>query len=257
MSARRLFRSRTSCACVCRPKWTGYAYASLIDHALNLLDPQLLSPVDDYVAENKLTDYPRRYENLENAVTDLIDKKIAVIVTDSHYAQKLTVDNDKVKIVDGSIGTLQYHFRFTEADAALAEQFNSAIAALNDSGELDTIINAELVSGTAFASPADKTLSGTATLVTPVGLRPFVYEEDGSIGGFLPAVSQRLAQSCGMNAAVRTAYASDVADTVTAGDADEHRFCVVVNPQIEEGFINTEPFYTSKLVMIIRSDAKK
>lgn len=30
-----------SYVCVCRPKWTGYAYASLIDHALNLLDPQL------------------------------------------------------------------------------------------------------------------------------------------------------------------------------------------------------------------------
>jgi hypothetical protein len=30
-----------SYVCVCRPKWTGYAYASLIDHALKLLDPQL------------------------------------------------------------------------------------------------------------------------------------------------------------------------------------------------------------------------
>lgn len=30
-----------SYVCVCRPKWPGYAYASLIDHALNLLDPQL------------------------------------------------------------------------------------------------------------------------------------------------------------------------------------------------------------------------
>lgn len=218
---------------------------------------QLLSPIDDYIVENKLTDYPRRYENLENAVTDLVDKKVAVIVTDAHYAKKLVEGNDKVKIVKGSIASLNYHFRFTEADSALAEQFNTQIAALKDSGELDTVINAELGSDNHFASPAAKELSGTATLVTPVGLKPFVYEDEGSIVGFLPAVSQRLAQACGMNIAVKTAYAAEVTDTVTSGEADEHRFCVTVNPQSEEGFVNTQPFYTSELVMIIRSDAKK
>lgn len=250
-------------ACSSNRENTGVAYeknmtiTSAEDLKGKAVAVQLLSPVDDYVVSNNLTAYPKRYENLENAVEDLADKKVAVIVTDSNYAKKLVEGRDDVKIVDGTIGNLQYHFRFNEADGALAESFNEQIAALKESADYNAMINTELAEGGHYAVTFDGEPEGTATLVTQVGLKPFAYEEDGTVLGFLSVVSDYVSVSCGLNRTFKTVYASEVAETMTAGEPDEHRFCVVVNPEIEEGFVNTEAFYNSELVMIVRADEKK
>ena len=223
---------------------------------------QLRSADDEHIVGNKLTDYPKRYSDMNKAVQDLIDKKVAAVVTDKYYAQKLTDGVEGVKPVKKSIGKVEYRFLLNQSDAKLAEKINAQIAALKESEDYQAMIKSEVVDGTSYSIEKDsaKELKKTFTFVTEPGFVPFTYEEDGSANGLFASIADAVAYGCGGELNIKTVDAAfDIDNAADTVKGQKNSFSVVSYQAAEddESFITTDSFYTSELVMIIRAEENK
>ncbi len=223
---------------------------------------QLRSGADEYVVTNHLTAYPKRYSDLSKAVQDLVDKKVAAVVTDANYAVQLTDGVEGVKIVKKSIGSVDYRFLFNQSDAKLAEKCNAQIAALKESEDYQSMITAQAVKGTDYAVQKDpeRELKKTFTFVTEPRFKPFTYEADGAVKGLFEAIADGVAYGCGGVLEVKTVEpVSDIDNAADTVKGNPNFFSVVTYEAAEddEEFVTTDPFYTSELVMIIRAEEKK
>lgn len=238
---------------------------------------QLRSAADNYIVENNLTNYPKRYGDMSKAVQDLIDKKVAAVVVDSNYAKKLTDGVEGVKILDAVVGTVDYRFLLNKSDAKLADKLNEQIAAFRESEDYAAMIKSELAEGGSYrvAKDSDKELKKTLTFVTEPAFEPFVYiNEKDEVSGLFVAAADAIAYGCGFKSDAKTvdplerndaasgeessldpAFTTNEAQTVSGV---KNSFCVVSvqAPEDSEAFITTDSFYTSELVMIIRTEKK-
>ena len=224
---------------------------------------QLRSGEDEFLTANKLTDYPKRYSDMEKAVQDLADKKVAAVVVDSHYAQQLlqkytAKDDVKLQIVKTGIGKVEYRFLLRKDDAALADKINARIAALRDSEEYAALVASEMTDGKSYEVSKDpeKELKSVLTLVTEPSFTPFTYRNGDEVRGLFASVADSVAYGCGARLEIKTVEpATDIdneADTVKTSEG--HAFCVVTEAAAEGAdFVTTDVFYTSELVMIIRA----
>lgn len=216
---------------------------------------QLRSAADDYVVSQKLTEFPKRYENMEDAVQALMDKKVAVVLADSHYAKALIDGKEGVQIVKGSIGSVEYRFQMRKSAAVAVEDVNSQIAAMKATEDYSSMVAAELEKGETFAMIAKTEKSDKKlVLVAEPYFTPFAYESDGTLKGFFAAAAGMAADGCGAVLETRPVKAGEVSEAMAA---DENALCVVYQETDDEAFITTDPFYTSELVMIIRTPSKK
>lgn len=224
---------------------------------------QLRSAADEYVTDKKLTKYPKRYADMETAMQDLIDKKVAAVVVDSHYAQMLYdkfsgKDDVKIKIVKKSIGSVEYRFQLNRSDAKLVEKLNAGIAALKESEEYTALVKSELTDGKRYEVTKDpeKELKKTFTLVTEPSFAPFTYKSKDKVRGLFVSIADAAAYSCGATLDVKTVEpVCDISnEAATVGSTGKNALCVVTKEAQEDNgdFITTDVFYTSELVMIIR-----
>lgn len=248
-------------SCSSRREDTGVAYeknmsiTSAADLEGKAVAVQLRSAVDEYVVSNKLTDFPKRYENLETAAADLADKKVAAIVTDSYYARKLIADTEGLKVVEGSsVGSIEYRFLVRKADQGLVDALNQQIAAFKATKEYVDMVQTELIDGKTFAPERSKAAEKHYTLVSEPYFKPFSYEKDGKLTGLFVAAADSVANLCGADLTTQT-VAEDGALAMVR--ETENAFCVVNYECDDEELITTEPFYTSYLEMVIRADEKK
>ena len=98
-------------------------------------------------------------------------------------------------------------------------------------------------------------LDKTLLLVSEPYFKPYAYEsENGGLQGFFVTAADAVAYGCQCNLTVSSVEAGEV-NAALAGDTNA--FCVVHEETDDEAYITTEPFYTSELVMIIRTPEKK
>lgn len=256
-------------SCSSRREDTGVAYEknmvieSVADLEGKAVAVQLRSAADDYVVDNKITDYPKRYENLEDAAQDLVDKKVAAIVADMYYASTLCEQYEGLEIVtDSMIGAIEYRFAALKENGgdALMAKFDEALETGIGTATLQKgMIEVEMrgaVHGHSDVTPEDgQELDGTATFVTDPYFKPFVYQEDGDIVGLFPTVAKAVAYSSGMNYAVKSVEG----DTLGALEGEESAFTVISGELSEDDaeiYAVSEMFYTSCLVIVVRSSEK-
>lgn len=222
---------------------------------------QLRSEADEYVVKNKLTDYPKRYEDLGKAAQDLVDKKIAAIVTDSKYAKRLCSEYDGIKTSGKGIGSVEYKFAaLKEADGdKLIEGLNKGIAALKGDGiggnKIDALVSSCIAgNGDVSVAPEEgKELSGTVKFTVDPYFEPFVYKKDDSVTGFFPTVARMLTYNYGSNYEVKQ---TNPGETLAGLKGEEKAFTVVSGDVDVEKYAVSDVFYTSQLVIVIRSSEK-
>ncbi len=268
LTAAALALCMTLASCSSQREDTGVAYekdmkiSAAADLEGKAVAVQLRSAADDYVVSHQLTVYPKRYSDMNKAVQNLKDKKVAVVVADANYAKKLIEGVEGVKIVEESIGSVEYRFLLNKSDAKLAAKMNTKIAALKESEEYQAMIDAVMVKETGYTIEKDseKELKKNFTFVTEPSFRPFVYEEDGAVKGLYVSVADAVAYNCGGELDIKTVEPvsdiDNVADTVKGA---KNSFGVVTYEAAadDEELITTDSFYTSELVMIIRTEEKK
>lgn len=254
-------------SCSGRREETGVAYEkkmvieSVADLEGKAVAVQLRSAADEYVVDNNITAYPKRYENLEDAAQDLVDKKVAAIVADSYYATTLCEQYEGIEIVtDSMITTVGYKFAALKENGgdALMAKFDEALETGIGTATLQkNMIETEMrAQGHSDVTPEDgQELDGTATFVTDPYFKPFVYQENGDIVGLFPTVAKAVAYNSGTDYAVKSVEG----DTLGALDGEESAFTVISGELSEENaeiYAVSETFYTSALVIVVRSAEK-
>ena len=272
----------TLASCSAQKEDNGVAYeknmkiSSAADLEGKAVAVQLRSAEDEFLVNGKLTNYPKRYSDMTTAVADLVDKKVAAVVVDAHYAKQLTDGVEGVQIVKKSIGKVEYRFLLNKSDAKLAEKMNAQIAALKASEDYQPMIQSELAKGESYRVARDSVeRNKTFTLVTEPVFQPFVYEKKGSVKGLFAAVADAVACGCDGKLDTKTVEPVQIDDTSSEGKSDEvtafvsnealtvkgnrNSFCVVTSEAAAEDtlFVTTDSFYTSELVMIVRTEEKK
>lgn len=256
-------------SCSGRREETGVAYEkkmvieSVADLEGKAVAVQLRSAADEYVVDNNITAYPKRYENLEDAAQDLVDKKVAAIVADAYYASTLCEQYEGLEIVtDSMTGAIEYRFAALKENGgdALMAKFDEALETGIGTATLQkNMIDTEMRGaqhGHVDVTPADgQELDGTATFVTDPYFKPFVYQENGDIVGLFPTVAKAVAYNSGMNYAVKSVEG----DTLGALEGEESAFTVIsgeLSKDDAENYAVSEMFYTSCLVIVKRSSEK-
>ncbi len=257
-------------ACSTTTEDTGLAYEEgmVISGADDLVGKivavQLRSEADSFVEDNELTDYVMRYEDMSDAVTALLEQSVAALVVDANYAQQIVSDSDGLKIVDGSIGSVDYSFaalRENEGEATVA-LLNAAIAELNTQGELDNLISSklagkdvELTLGSSSSSESDEEAERKLTFVADAHFKPFIYTDDsGSCVGFFASIASESAELLGCSSQVIQAEAGAALEELSQY---ENSFAVISGELSEEDaeiYAVTDVFYTSQLVIVVRAD---
>ena len=181
---------------------------------------QLRSAEDDYIVNNKLTNYPKRYENMSDAVQALIDKKVAAVVVDSHYANQLTDGVEGVRIIENSIGSVEYRFLLNKSDAKLAEKMNQQVKGL-------------------LVATSDGVAYGCGGKLDTMTVDPVTIDDTSSA-----------------NEGEVTSFVSNEAQTIKG---KKNAFCVVTSEAKDDDtvFVTTDSFYTSELVMIVRTEEQE
>ena len=236
---------------------------------------QLRSAEDGYLVSHKLTNYPKRYGDMQKALQDLADKKVAALLVDANYAKQLTDGVEGVKIVSGDFGKVEYRFLLNKSDAKLADKINKQIAALKESEYYQPMTESELVKGESYRVPKDdRELKNTLTLVTEPDFKPFAYLNEGKVNGLFAAAADAVAYNLGCRLETRTVDPLQINDASSADKTDEvtsfvtndaqtvkgnKKFlCVVTSEPAEDDtvFVATDSFYTSELALIIRDEEK-
>ena len=273
----------TLASCSAQKEDNGVAYekdmkiSSAADLEGKAVAVQLRSGEDEYIVSNKLTNYPKRYSDMKAAVQDLVDKKVAAVVVDSNYAVQLTDGVEGVKIVKKSIGKVDYRFLFKKSDAKIVERINTEIAAFKESADYNKMIESELTKGKSYSVKKDSEneLKKSLTLIIEPSFKPFAYEKKGKAAGLFAAIADGIAYGCGNRLETmtvepvvisesgdsekegeNTSFKDNQANTVKGSDRS---FTVVSSeaPADDDVFLTTDSFYTSELVMIIRTEEKK
>ena len=150
-----------SYVCVCRPKWPDYAYASLIDHALNLLDPQLKPCLTD----DEVFDLGIRYVH---ALLYLYRGKWLV---NEHYINRMAHDCAAMRITREEMAE-RMKWEYWTAIGTYCQTFEVGWAGQN-------FLNARMLAVKAFATGddallkkavgADSSTPATTSTLTPTG----------------------------------------------------------------------------------------
>lgn len=249
-------------SCAGKPEDNGVADAkdmkitSIEDLEGKAVAVQLRSESDELVTGGKLTNYVKRYENMETAAKDLVDKKVAAMVVDSNYAKKLVADNESLAIVNNvSVGQVEYRYAALAENggAELMAKFNNAILAFHATESYNAIINDELLGGEKYvpAKEDGKELSGTVTLMADPYFKPFIYEQDSAFKGLFVSIAENLAYSYGANFEIKKV---EPGQTLTALEGTENSFAVVSGEVDAEKYAVSDVVYTSELVIVVRSD---
>ncbi len=243
---------------------TGVAYskdmkiASVEDLDGKIVAVQLRSEADSYVDSNNLTKYIKRYEDMSNAAKDLVDKKIAAMVVDANYAQKLVADNDTLQIVKGEVATVGYKFAVLKSESSenLVNQFNAQITAIQATERFNALIKAELQGGEAAPTVKEegKELSKAFTLVADPYFKPFIYKNDNAFEGFFVTIADEIAYACGANLTVKEVSPDS---ELSALETEENAIAVVSGEVDAEKYDVTETLYTSNLVIVTRKAESK
>lgn len=215
---------------------------------------QLRSAVDEYVTANSLTAFPKRYEDLGNAAQDLADKKLAAIVTDANYAKKLVADVEGLKVVKGSIGSIDYRFITNKSDEGFAEKLSGKFYTSEEESYADFIQQTLTECQDYTAAKGNEKFDETYTFVAEPYFKPFAYESDGKLTGFFKAEADIVAYRNKAKLDIKTVAENAVLTTV---QETSYAFGVVHEEYDDENFITTDVFYTSELVMVVRADEKK
>ncbi len=243
---------------------TGVAYskdmkiASVEDLDGKIVAVQLRSEADSYVDSNNLTKYIKRYEDMSNAAKDLVDKKIAAMVVDANYAQKLVADNDTLQIVKGEVATVGYKFAVLKSESSenLVNQFNAQITAIQATERFNALIKAELQGGEVAPAVKEegKELSKVFTLVADPYFKPFIYKNDNAFEGFFVTIADEIAYACGANLTVKEVSPDS---ELSALETEENAIAVVSGEVDAEKYDVTETLYTSNLVIVTRKAESK
>lgn len=100
---------------------------------------QLGTTGDDAVTDNGIE--PQRYEKFADAVMDLKNSKLDVIVMDSAPAAVFAKNNPELVVLDAPYGDIEeYGIAVKKGNKELLDSINKTIKRLKDSGKLDEII---------------------------------------------------------------------------------------------------------------------
>ena len=217
---------------------------------------QLRSEGDTIVTNGEITKYINRYENMENAAQALIDKKIAAMVVDSNYAKKLVADNESLAIVNNAVvGTTEYKFAAIRENGgeALIAELDKGIAYMIAAERINAVINAEMSGGEAVATLSEdgKQISGKVTLVTDPYFKPFIYKNGSDFDGLFAAVASDVVYNYGAELEIKS---SEPGKTLEALEGAENTITVVSGDIDTEKYAVSDTFYTSNLVIVVRSD---
>ena len=123
------------------------------------------------------------------------------------------------------------------------------------------------------AKDSEKELKKTYTLVTEPSFKPFTYQKKGELRGLFAAMADGIVYGCGGKLDTKTVDPVEINDTVSSSSEvtsfhtneaqtikdSKNAFCVVTSEAAADDtvFVTTDSFYTSNLVIIIRTEEKK
>lgn len=209
--------------------------------------------VTDY--ENDGTATVSRFNKAADAVQALKQSKVDCIVLDEQPAKAFVERNSDIKIVDQEFTLEDYAFCVKKGNKELLEKINTSLAKLKENGTLKQITDSYIGaddSKTERYKKKDVTRNGKLVVATNAEFPPYEYMDNGEIIGIDMDIMQAICDDIGIELKIENMKFDSIIASVNSGKADVGAAGMTVTDERKENVDFSEPYTTSKQVIIIR-----
>ncbi len=240
----------SSCSDV--PKNTVFSIADLEGKTIGVQ----LGTVGDMFASEVKDATVEKYNKGADAVQALKQGKIDAVIIDIEPAKVFTEKNTDLMMLDESYGEEKYAVAVKKGNDELTEKINTALSELQADGTLDQIKSnwigdeAGTHPYTTPESAPEKT--GTLTMATNAEFPPYELMKGEDIVGLDIDMMRAVSDKLGMELKIENMEFDSIIAAVDSGKADVGAAGLTVTPERMENVNFTDPYTTSKQVVIVR-----
>lgn len=189
-----------------------------------------------------------------DAALDLKNGNIDAIVLDELPAKSIVAQNSELTIIDLNLEPEEYAIAVKKGNTELVEKINATLAKMKSDGSYDALTAAFMPADGKITLPEKKATEGTEKLImgTNAAFAPFEYVEGTEIVGFDISMSEAIAADQGKKLEVSNMEFDSLIAALSAGQVDFVAAGMSVTPKRLESVDFTDPYYSSKQVIIVR-----
>ena len=147
-----------------------------------------------------------------------------------------------------------YAFAFPKGQAALRDEVNAALKALEQSGEIQKIDAKWFGKQAAAKTIPDLRLegkNGVIRLATNSGSPPFVYHKDGRLVGYDIELVMRIAEKLGRSLEVTDMDFGALIPSLMSGRSDMAASCITITEERAKSILFSAPYYRGGVVVVV------
>lgn len=209
---------------------------------------------ETYANENLTGATVSGFKSGMDAALDLKNGGIDAIILDELPAKSIVAQNSDLTIVDLNLEPEEYAIAVKKGNTELVNQINATLAKMKEDGSYDALTNAYMPADGNIVIPEAMATEGSETLImgTNAAFAPFEYLEGTEIVGFDISLSQHIAADQGKKLEVSNMDFEALIPALSAGQIDFIAAGMSVTPERLENVDFTEPYYSSKQVIILK-----
>lgn len=197
-----------------------------------------------------------QYNKAADAVQALLSNKIDAVCIDDQVAKKFVEANpDTLTILDTAYAVEDYAACIDKENAALTEQFNTAIAELKTDGTLDAILDKYInktEGAEGYVSTVTEYPNGTLTMATNAAFEPYEYIENGSVIGIDAEFAKAICDKLGYDLVIEDMEFDSIIPAVQSGKADFGMAGMTVTEERLQNIDFTDSYCTGVQSIIVR-----
>lgn len=215
--------------------------------------------VSDYEGDKEGTKV-ERYRSGADAVQALKQGKIDAVVIDEQPAKKFVEQNENLRILDEEFTNEDYAACVAKGNDELLEKVNEAIADIKADGTLDKILDSYINGNSDYHYEQKVTDGEKLIMATNAQFPPYEYYKDGdnkgAIVGIDVEIGHAIADKLGLVLEIEDMEFDSIINAVSSGKADIGLAGFTVTPEREKEINFSDPYTTSKQVIIVRDDSQ-
>lgn len=201
-----------------------------------------------------------RFKKAVDAAMDLKNGKIDAIILDEQPAKKIVENNKELMILEEEFTLEDYAIAVAKGNETLLNSINATIARMKEDGSFQKFLDAYIPENgepiKLDARPATN-FADTIVMGTNAEFEPFEFRDGEKIVGFDIEMANEIANDLQMNLKVEDMNFDSLINALSSGKVDMVLAGMTVTEERKESVDFSEPYYTSKQVIIIRKTSNE
>lgn len=195
-----------------------------------------------------------RFKKGVDAAIDLKNGKIDAVILDEQPAKKIVANNKDLVILEEEFSLEDYAIAVAKGNEDLLNSINATIANVKSNGKYQEFLDAYIPEDGVVVIPKHDPTNFADDIVmgTNAEFEPFEYRDGDTIVGLDVELAYEIANDLGKNLVIEDMNFDSLINALSSGKIDMILAGMTVTDERKESVDFSEPYYTSKQVIIVR-----